>query len=649
MLSRKGKLFPGPRSDYNANSRKISASAPGIGFGDRFIQIGNWRICDIDGRHASICTTNGMTAQIFRDDGTLHPGPRHDFCCNTRPINPKHKNAPMFGDRYIQIGKWRFGDIDGVHASVSGSNSKKYMTPQIYRSDGTLHPNHGTHWGCDGSRSCGKQKPIISIVDIISRKSNEVTTFLQMMKERQYHSDQQEPMNTMLQRKQSVMKINNENEVKQNIIDESKKEAKKTIEAEMKVSEDKLFSRLQSWITSFVKNDESLKGPRGYSGKDGRDGRDGKQGKPGRNGEKGEMGATGAEGRDGKDGRDGRDGKQGKPGRNGEKGQKGATGAAGRDGKDGKKGDKGYDNPRKILAPEIKRALEQRSIKINSITNTTQVTDILKSKARTSSDESTSTCPNLDRVTGNNPEKLEQYKQEFCSPYRKLDLGQDNVANFAMVYVQDDIDPKNKNNRIRKLKNIFKYIVEDACTTPLFTPKDISLQEQVLAMHETENREWVAFVKLDSTSKDGYLQNEVAYCKDLDYVPRTSVNVKVEQATPQYCNNTVCREYVNVCVECYEEEERKKRRKLLTTRLSNTISSSIKLGCNKGCNKWEHKCLKVEEREQQCGTKYTPVDHYHTKQPLEYTIDIVGTTYFPLQFGHKRRRRRLLQGHRADS
>ena len=131
-----------------------SADNTGVFFGDRFVQIGNFRICDIDGRHASICSLDGQTSQIFRNDGRLYPGPRTDYCCNERPIDSTHWNAPKVGDRYLQIGEWRLGAIDDKHASISHEKGK---TPQIYRDDGTLHGSRRRRdWGSYGwSGKCG--------------------------------------------------------------------------------------------------------------------------------------------------------------------------------------------------------------------------------------------------------------------------------------------------------------------------------------------------------------------------------------------------------------------------------------------------------------------------------------------------------------
>jgi hypothetical protein len=153
-----GTLHPG-HTGWSTWSRPIDNSAPGISFGDRFIQIGNWRICDVDGIHASICTVSGMNAQIFRDDGTLHPNWKRgvhsgEYCCTNRPIQPHHPNAPKIGDRYIQIGKWRFGDIDSYHASVSINGRYGVKTAQVYTQDGSLLPGPRVEYNCFTPNQC---------------------------------------------------------------------------------------------------------------------------------------------------------------------------------------------------------------------------------------------------------------------------------------------------------------------------------------------------------------------------------------------------------------------------------------------------------------------------------------------------------------
>jgi len=123
------------RSDFTTWSRSVLAHPSGISFGDRFIQIGEWRIGDVDDEHASIAHRNGKTAQIFRRDGTLQGGSgRSDYTTWSRSVGTP--SGVSIGKTFIQIGEWRIGDVDGQHASMSHKDGK---TAQIFRSDGSLH------------------------------------------------------------------------------------------------------------------------------------------------------------------------------------------------------------------------------------------------------------------------------------------------------------------------------------------------------------------------------------------------------------------------------------------------------------------------------------------------------------------------------
>jgi hypothetical protein len=153
-----GTLHPGPRSDFTTWGRPVG-DAKDIFFGDRFIQVGEWRLGDVDGAHASIAHKDGKTAQIYRSDGTLHPGPRSDYTTWGRPVGNAASINFGAGDRFIQIGEWRFGDVDGSHASIAHTEQK---TAQIYRNDGTLHPgprSDYTTWSRDVLRTCEAQLP----------------------------------------------------------------------------------------------------------------------------------------------------------------------------------------------------------------------------------------------------------------------------------------------------------------------------------------------------------------------------------------------------------------------------------------------------------------------------------------------------------
>ncbi|CAE7397036.1 unnamed protein product [Symbiodinium sp. CCMP2456] len=140
IFHKDGTLHPGPRNDFNAWGRSIGA-AKGISFGFQFIQIGKFRVGAVDETHLSIAHIGGKTAQIFRNDGTLHSGPRTDFSTWDRPESmPAGITA---GDRFVQLGKFRLGDADGGHFLVTHDSGQ---TIQIYRRDGTLHPGPRTDW-----------------------------------------------------------------------------------------------------------------------------------------------------------------------------------------------------------------------------------------------------------------------------------------------------------------------------------------------------------------------------------------------------------------------------------------------------------------------------------------------------------------------
>ncbi|CAE7239452.1 unnamed protein product [Symbiodinium sp. CCMP2592] len=97
------------------------------------LPIGAFRIGTIDNIHLSVAHKGGKTAQIFRNDGHLFPGPRGDYGTYGRP---SALSGISEGDRYLQIGQFRLGDVDGQHFTVIHTGK----TIQIYRGDGTLHP-----------------------------------------------------------------------------------------------------------------------------------------------------------------------------------------------------------------------------------------------------------------------------------------------------------------------------------------------------------------------------------------------------------------------------------------------------------------------------------------------------------------------------
>ena len=106
-----------------------SCSGSGVQYGDRFVQIGDWRMGDVDGAHFSMAHKDGKTAQIYRKDGTLHRGPRSDYSTWSRSVGSP--SGVSFGDRFIQIGDWRIGDVGHDLFFSNGSCTSRALTHSV--------------------------------------------------------------------------------------------------------------------------------------------------------------------------------------------------------------------------------------------------------------------------------------------------------------------------------------------------------------------------------------------------------------------------------------------------------------------------------------------------------------------------------------
>lgn len=113
------------------------------GFGDRFIELGKWRLAAIDETHFSISHQDGQTPQIFRADGVMISG-RTDYSAWHRPKG--FPSGITFGSAFIQIGNFRLGDGDGRHFTLSHKIGETVRVIQCFRSDGTLWGEQGNPW-----------------------------------------------------------------------------------------------------------------------------------------------------------------------------------------------------------------------------------------------------------------------------------------------------------------------------------------------------------------------------------------------------------------------------------------------------------------------------------------------------------------------
>lgn len=157
-----GTRHGGPRDDFGC--QRASDVPNGVSWSKDVLRIGTWTIGKVDLNHMSVGTA--VTADIFRSDGTIHPGPRLDWQASHQNIEsympanldvcPKQlkavnkKSAPACdfflkgGDGWVEVGTWRFGNVDNHHFSFSHKEGK---TSVLYRWDGNYWNGQDISYG----------------------------------------------------------------------------------------------------------------------------------------------------------------------------------------------------------------------------------------------------------------------------------------------------------------------------------------------------------------------------------------------------------------------------------------------------------------------------------------------------------------------
>ena len=135
MYDAGGLVHVGPLADPDSWYLEAKEATSKVLFGDRFIQIGQWRLGEVDADHFSLSHSSGAVGQIWHASGTRHPTVNTYWDLwtgsNYRPVGPP--TGITFGDRFVQIGGFRIGDVDGRHFSVA---HKDGTTIEIFREDG---------------------------------------------------------------------------------------------------------------------------------------------------------------------------------------------------------------------------------------------------------------------------------------------------------------------------------------------------------------------------------------------------------------------------------------------------------------------------------------------------------------------------------
>ncbi|CAE7251401.1 unnamed protein product [Symbiodinium sp. CCMP2456] len=139
ILRSDGAVFSNfPPSAFHTWNRPLGYPS-GIAFGHQFIQMGNWRVAAIDDTHLSISHKDGQTPKTYSSTGHITNGPSTAHNAWSRPIGPA--SGVTFGDRFIQIGKFRIGDADGIHLATT------YLSGVPGGTSLFLH----AHWGWCGT------------------------------------------------------------------------------------------------------------------------------------------------------------------------------------------------------------------------------------------------------------------------------------------------------------------------------------------------------------------------------------------------------------------------------------------------------------------------------------------------------------------
>ncbi|CAE7036909.1 unnamed protein product [Symbiodinium sp. CCMP2592] len=137
-----GSILTGSRTTHNSWQREAKEMPAydyykQVKFGNRFIELGDFRIGEIDNK-LSVSHRNRQSIRVFQSDGTLLPTSTSSYGLWGLPVGPPI--GVTFGDRFVQIGQFRLGDVDGTHFSVAHVQ----RTLQVYKSDGNLETDIGT-------------------------------------------------------------------------------------------------------------------------------------------------------------------------------------------------------------------------------------------------------------------------------------------------------------------------------------------------------------------------------------------------------------------------------------------------------------------------------------------------------------------------
>ncbi|EJK57413.1 hypothetical protein THAOC_22545 [Thalassiosira oceanica] len=139
-----GTYHAGPRTDFNgfdlSGGDGLTYSTQPIVFGDKAVQIRDWRIRQVHPKLLSVTNENGNVSRIYRSDGTVHGNVKEWSGYINEDLG--EPTCAYLTSLFLQLGDWRFGEMGG-HLSVT---HKDGLTAMIYRHDGTIHSGPRTDY-----------------------------------------------------------------------------------------------------------------------------------------------------------------------------------------------------------------------------------------------------------------------------------------------------------------------------------------------------------------------------------------------------------------------------------------------------------------------------------------------------------------------
>jgi len=126
------------QGDYLTGGQGLTYSTQPVIFGDRTVQIQDWRIRQVSSDLLSVTNENGNVSRIYRSDGTVRGNAKEWGGYVIEDLG--EPTCAYLTSSFLQLGEWRFGEMEDHHGrALLSVTHKSGQTAMIYREDGTIH------------------------------------------------------------------------------------------------------------------------------------------------------------------------------------------------------------------------------------------------------------------------------------------------------------------------------------------------------------------------------------------------------------------------------------------------------------------------------------------------------------------------------